>query len=481
MSDEARPEAAPSPGEPAVATTVVVAPAPRSRTLAWLRRFAKLWGFALFCIFIVYIFREVALPFLFAILVAYILAPVVDRFERFKIRGKPFPRGLAVIIVYINIIAALSIFIGYFVPRLSGDFARMFREAPQLIARINKEWVPKAGAWIDQRFSSAAAEPAPEADDIAEAPPAPDAPETIGPLERPDRPDRPWRDRHRGLIVEPLPDGKMRIDMQSLRFEVQPGPGGSYVISQARPDTPDTAGVGKWERSIKSWLGERMKSTEGQTRRALEWGQKFVTAIVSGVARLVLVLMVAAFILIDMARIRMFLRSLVPPQYQVDYDHIIRGVDQGLSGVIRGQLIICLINGCFTYIGLLLFKVKYPLLLAGLASAMSLIPIFGSVLSSVPIVAIALVASGHFDVFRGLKVLVWIILIHQVEANILNPKIMGNAAKIHPVLVVFSLIAGEHSYGLVGALFAVPVASIIQTMFKYFRRRRPRPEIAPAS
>ncbi|HEY8923421.1 MAG TPA: hypothetical protein VIU64_03510, partial [Polyangia bacterium] len=51
-------------------------PAPRSRTLAWLRRFAKLWGFALFCVFVVYTFREVALPFLFAILVAYILAPL---------------------------------------------------------------------------------------------------------------------------------------------------------------------------------------------------------------------------------------------------------------------------------------------------------------------------------------------------------------------------------------------------------------------
>src|SRR4051794_22910496 len=67
----------------------VTAAVPRSRTLAWLRRFAKLWGFALFCIFIVYTFREVALPFMFAILVAYILAPVVDRFERVKIRGKP--------------------------------------------------------------------------------------------------------------------------------------------------------------------------------------------------------------------------------------------------------------------------------------------------------------------------------------------------------------------------------------------------------
>ena len=52
---------------------------PTSRTFTWLRQFAKLWGFALFCVFVVYIFREVVLPFLFAILVAYILAPLVDR------------------------------------------------------------------------------------------------------------------------------------------------------------------------------------------------------------------------------------------------------------------------------------------------------------------------------------------------------------------------------------------------------------------
>ena len=99
---------------------------------------------------------------------------------------------------------------------------------------------------------------------------------------------------------------------------------------------------------------------------------------------------------------------------------------------------------------------KYPLLLAGIAATMSLIPIFGSILSSVPIVAIALISSGTFDLRQGLFVLGWIIGIHLLEANFLNPKIMGDAAKIHPVLVVFALIAGEHSYGLVGALFAVP-------------------------
>jgi predicted PurR-regulated permease PerM len=450
MSDPA----AENPPQPVVRETL-----PRARTFAWLKRFAKLWGFALFCIFVVYTFREVALPFLFAILVAYILSPLVDRFERLKIRGRPFPRGAAVIILYINIIAVLSIFIGYFIPKLSGDFARMFRETPQLIARVNQEWVPKVGSWIDQRFASEDDDDAAEPDDDAETVDGQPAP----------RVDH-RRDRN-SIIIEPLPDGRLRVDLQSVKLDVQPGPNGGYVVAPDHPDASDSTGVGKWQRSIKHWIGGLLKSTEGETRRALEWGQKFVAAVVGGVARLILVLMVAAFILIDMARIRAFLRSLVPVQYQSDYDRIVVGIDQGLSAVIRGQLVICIINGILTYIGLLIFKVKYPLLLGGLASVMSLVPIFGSVLSSVPIVAIALVASGGFDIFRGLKVLAWIIGIHQVEANFLNPKIMGGAAKIHPVLVVFALIAGEHSYGLVGALFAVPVASIIQTMFKYFRRK----------
>ena len=458
-------EAAPVPPPPAAPPQVVTVTRelPRSRTWAWLRRFAKLWGFALFCVFIVYTFREVALPFLFAILVAYILSPLVDRFERVKIRGKPFPRGLAVIILYINIIALLGLFIGYFVPKLSGDFARMFKEAPQMIAKVNKEWVPKAGAWIDERFATGDAN-----DDGDVAPNAGD--DEVG--EGGGSPPSPGNNTHRHIVVEPLPDGRMRIDLQAVQLEVKPGPEGGYLVSPAQSDKADNVGVGKWERSIKHWIADRLKSTEGETKRALEWGQKFVAAIVGGVARLVLVLMVAAFILIDMARLRLFLRSLVPDQYQGDYDRIAVGIDRGLSGVIRGQLVICLINGVLTYIGLLIFKVKYALLLAGLACVMSLIPIFGSVLSSIPIVAIALISSGTFDVLRGLKILLWIIGIHQVEANFLNPKIMGDAAKIHPVLVVFALIAGEHSYGLVGALFAVPVASIIQTMFSYFRRRK---------
>jgi len=428
---------------------------PATRTLAWLRQFAKLWGFALFCVFVVYLFRDVALPFLFALLVAYILAPLVDRIAAYKIGGRPFPRALAVILLYINIIAALSLFIGYFIPKLSGDFARLFREAPQLFERLNKEALPKAGAWVDRHFG-------PQADDEESPLPA----DTDAPA------PRTAHEPPHGIVLEPMPDGRYRVDLRGMALEVQPESNGRYIIATPHSEEAEVVTGGKWERSIKKWMTERLKSTEGESNRALEYGQKFVTALVSGIGRLFLVLMVAAFILVDLVRIKGFVRSLVPESHQADYDKIVVGIDRGLSGVIRGQLIICMINGLLTYAGLLLFHVKYPLLLAGIASTMSLVPIFGSIMSSVPIVAIALISSGNFDILQGVKMLAWICGIHLFEANVLNPKVMGDAAKIHPVLVVFALIAGEHSYGIVGALFAVPVASIIQTIFVFYRRRR---------
>ena len=72
--------------------------------------------------------------------------------------------------------------------------------------------------------------------------------------------------------------------------------------------------------------------------------------------------------------------------------------------------------------------------------------------------------------------------------NLLNPKIMGDAAKVHPVLVVFALLAGESLFGIAGALLAVPVLSIVQSLFLHYRevmlgvpasRSSPGTELAP--
>lgn len=420
------------------------------RVVAWLKRFAKLWGFALFCLFVVYLFRNIALPFVFAVLVAYLLAPIVDRMCRFKVAGRRVSRGAAVIALYIVVLSVLGAGISFVVPRLSGDFARLFHEAPELFAKVNQEYLPKMGAWVDRHFGAGEEVPGAAAAAVQMRP----VPEDT--------------------IIEPLPDGRYRVALgglaEKLSFQIRPGEEGSYVVMPLRPREAERVTGGRWERSIKKWLEEKVRGTEDETRRALEYGKKFVTAVVTGLWKLTLVLMLAAFILIDLQRVREFIRSLVPANYRTDYDRIARGIDKGLSGVIRGQLTICLVNGVLTYIGLLIFKVKYPLLLAGIAAVMSLIPIFGSFLSSVPIVGIAIVSSGQFDPIIGLYLVGWIVMIHLFEANFLNPKILGTAARIHPVLVVFALVAGEHTYGLVGALFAVPVLSIVQTVFIYLRQ-----------
>ncbi len=133
--------------------------------------------------------------------------------------------------------------------------------------------------------------------------------------------------------------------------------------------------------------------------------------------------------------------------------------------MVRGQLLICLVNGVLSAIGFWIFDLKYWPILSVVAGAMSIIPIFGSILSSVPAVAIGLTQSPG----TAFGVLVWIVGIHQIEANFLNPKIIGDSAKIHPVLVVFVLLAGEHTFHAAGALLAVPALSVAQSLFLHFR------------
>jgi predicted PurR-regulated permease PerM len=142
-----------------------------------------------------------------------------------------------------------------------------------------------------------------------------------------------------------------------------------------------------------------------------------------------------------------------------------RRLDRGLAGVVRGQLLICLVNGILSAIGFWIFELKYWPILAVIAGIMSIIPIFGSILSSIPAVAIGLTQGFG----TALGVLVWIVAIHQLEANFLNPKIIGDSAHIHPVLVVFALLLGEHFFEITGALLAVPALAIAQTVFLHFR------------
>ncbi|HLL52932.1 MAG TPA: AI-2E family transporter, partial [Myxococcaceae bacterium] len=199
--------------------------------------------------------------------------------------------------------------------------------------------------------------------------------------------------------------------------------------------------------------------------------RNIITSVLAGVFTTFFMLMVAAFFSIDFQRVRSYCGTLIPPEHADDARVLVKRIEQSLAGVVRGQVTICVVNGVLTFVGLVIFGVKFAFLLATVATVFSLIPIFGTILSSIPIVLIGLSQSWK----TGLAMLLWIVGIHALEAYFLNPKIMGSAARIHPVVVVFALIAGEHTFGLVGALFAVPMAALVVACFD-FARQKAQPE-----
>lgn len=426
---------------------------PRAKTAfgpgGWFRRLAKLWGFLGFCLLVLILARHVVLPFVFALLIAYILSPVVRRLSLREDGSKRMPRGVAIVICYTALLAFVALFVIALMPRLSEDVARIGQEAPALYKKLNDQWAPQAADWLEDRFPSLKPEvvPRPEVPVVA-------ADESLPP--------------GTGFVVTPLDDGRFAIQVEEVGLDVAPLPNGGFNVKPGEPPGEEV----ELEERLRVIARARLANLQGEMGKVFKAGRAFVAGLVRSVFLFFLVLMVAAFILLDLEKIHRAVRGLVPGAYREDYDVIVAGIDRGLAGVIRGQLMICVVNGVLTYIGLTIFSVNYALILAVVAAVLSLIPIFGSILSTLPIVMAALVSGTEgLDIMRALFMVAWIVGIHFLEANFLNPKIIGTTAKIHPVLVIFALILGEHSYGLTGALLAVPILSTVQVLFLFFRSK----------
>lgn len=420
----------------------------RRRLFSSLRRVARLWGFLGFVILVLVLARGVILPFVFALLVAHILAPVVRRMAHRPDGSLRMPRWVAVIICYVAFLGVLSTAMITLLPRFTGELTRMAGELPAVYTSINDEWAPKLAGWIEERFP-AAERPQPPVHPIRPGPPDVLPPDTA-------------------VVLTPMPDGRTAVALPPGGLAMVPRHGGGFDL---RSDKPPTETV-ELEDRIRLWTRQRLQGLQSRVDDLVRVGQGLVVGLARGIFTFFLVLMVAAFILLDLEKLNGFGRSLIPMVYRDDYDRIVYGINRGLTGVIRGQLIICLVNGVLTYIGLMIFNVDYALILAMVAAVLSVIPIFGSITSTIPIVLVALLSGdGGVDIARGVAALAWVIGIHLLEANMLNPKIMGTSARIHPLLVIFALIVGEHYYGLVGAILAVPVMSMIQVMFVYLRKK----------
>ncbi len=378
--------------------------------------------------------RSVLLPFVLALVIAYLLTPLVAWVER-----KRVPRALAIVLVYVVVLGSIYVFVRASAPRVAHELGGLRRELPVIARTIRTEWVPE----VQQRLKALGlgTEPPPPNDRVEHSPEE-DVP---------------------ALVARQRPDGSFALEFQGP-IAITPAKGGGYIIEPERDAAPESFDL---DRLVADVAGKSLAYAQHNALEIVKIGRD----IIAGVSRFFFVfgltLMLAAYMILTRDRIIGFFASLVRPSSRASFHALLARIDRGLSGVVRGQILICLVNGVLSAIGFAIVGLKYWPVLALIATVFSLIPIFGSIMSSIPAVALGLTQSFGTGVF----VLLWIIGIHQVEANLLNPKIMGDAAKIHPVLVIFSLLVGEHFFGVVGALLAVPVMSITQSIFIHVRQR----------
>lgn len=433
-------------------------PPPENKLIRITRRLVPL-AFVLFFVLVATVFSAILLPFVLALFVAYIFAPAVSSLSdpKGRFRFLHLPRWGAVLVVYGIFFGSVGLFgaivlpkLGYEIATLPGAVGDFAKEAQ---AKAKEEWLPSLKEQLRKYL------PAPESQPATSAPAKPHKP----------LPERPI------LRVTPGPEGTAELDLSALTLEITQGDDGHFRVQAVSPRPPTKAPEDPADavlEGLQSGLEDAPSHVGELVSQLLSLVQRLLSGIVSAIVALVLMFMIAAFLMVGLDDIFDFIRRLVPHEYHNGYDDLLRRLDRSLQGVIRGQLKICLVNGVLSGIGFVLIGLKFSLILAVFAAVMSMIPIFGSILSSIPAVAIAFAQApegpdDYSGIVRAALVLGWILLIHAVEANILNPKIMGDSAKINPILVVLVLVIGEHWFGLVGALLAVPAFSILQTIFVF--------------
>lgn len=370
--------------------------------------------------------REVLLPFVLAIVIAYVLTPLVAFCERQRL-----PRSISILLVYAVVLGSIYSSVAAMAPRLYRETSGIVRDIPSLLREGTRTVGPELDQWLDKVIPPAAATPD-------------DTPTPSGAFE-----------------IRPVASGAYVVNVGS-GLEVQQQSADRLRITAAEPENAGRFRVSQVLADAGKHSVDYLKKNAMQI---VSVGRAILTSVSRAIFLLFMTLMVAGYLMYTRETVIDFFRGLVPARSRLSFDRLLFRMERGLSGVVRGQLVICLVNGILSAIGFWIFGLKYWPVLSLVAAVGSLIPIFGSILSTVPAVLIGLTQ----DFWTALWALLWVLGIHQLEANFLNPKIIGTAAKIHPCLVVFVLIVGEHFFGLWGALLAVPAWSLAQSCFLHFR------------
>ncbi len=194
----------------------------------------------------------------------------------------------------------------------------------------------------------------------------------------------------------------------------------------------------------------------------------FVTSVFGGIISFFMVLVLTFYLTIEENGFKKFIRHIFPLDKNEEVNYLVEKMQKRLGLWFRGQMILSLIIFVTVFIGLSLLGVKYALLLAVLAGLLEIVPILGPWISAIVAVFFAWADGLNKAIYTAILYLV----IQQLENNIIVPKVMGRNTGLNPVVVILSILIGGRLAGVIGALLAVPIATVISVYFEYTMAKR---------
>ena len=193
-------------------------------------------------------------------------------------------------------------------------------------------------------------------------------------------------------------------------------------------------------------------------------------ALVSLFSLVVVTPVVAFYLIYDWHRMIRNVDSWIPIQYRETVRELAREVDAAIAGFVRGQTAVCLILGSFYAVALTLTGLNFGLLIGLISGLITFIPYVGSMTGLV--LALGVAVAQFWPAYGLILIVLGIFLVGQfVEGNVLAPKLVGESVGIHPVWLIFALLAFGYLFGFVGLLVAVPLAATIGVLTRFALRR----------
>jgi predicted PurR-regulated permease PerM len=212
---------------------------------------------------------------------------------------------------------------------------------------------------------------------------------------------------------------------------------------------------------------------EKYTSEVIDFLRGAAISIFELVFSLVLILVVSIYMLLDMGRLTKAVDRHFPPRPGTT--GLILRLEQSLASYVRGQVLVSLTIGASAGVGLWLLGTlgwapgadKYAVVFGAWVAVTELIPYLGPWLGAIPPVVYELVVNP----ISAIWVVLLFLAIHQIEGHVVVPKFMGSALRLHPLLVIFGLLAGAELYGLAGVFVALPLLAVIRELWEFFSER----------